>query len=105
LTVPASAIGQSVSVPGVTEVAPGVRVIDGSKVEVLAVSGTELTAAIKGDPRFSSIKKWLGTEGITNPGPSGSITHMYRLRDTDDDTDKVLILFVRGGKVVDHLIN
>ena len=46
----------------------------------------------------------LGSEGITNPGPQGTITHMYKLRDTDDKQDKVLILFVKGGKVLDLLL-
>ena len=101
LTVSTTATAQQA---GGTEVAPGVRVIDGVKVEVLTISGEAIKAAIKADPKFSGIKNMLGSEGITNPGPSGSVTHMYKLRDTDDDADKVLILFVKGGKIVDLLL-
>jgi hypothetical protein len=69
LAVPEASVAQSPRVPGVTEVAPGVCMIDGTNVEVLALSGTELKAAIKQDPSFSRVKKLLGSEGITNPGP------------------------------------
>ena len=101
LSIPATGFAQPA---GVTEVAPGVRVIDGSKVAVLSLSGAAIRQAVADNPKFSAIKKMLGSEGITNPGPQGTITHMYKLRDTDDEQDKVLILFVKGGKVLDLLL-
>jgi hypothetical protein len=101
LAIPAAAYAQQA---GVTEVAPGVREIDGAKVAALSISGTSVKAAVAADPKFSAIKKQLGGDGIASPGPSGTITHMYKLRDTDDGKDKVLILFVKGGKVLDLLL-
>ncbi|AOL23014.1 hypothetical protein Ga0102493_111995 [Erythrobacter litoralis] len=95
---------QAVSEPGVTEPVPGVRVIDGSKVSQRPVSSSALLTAIAADPGFKGIAKLLGGKGIESPGPQGTVTHMYKIRETDSDTDKVVVLFVKGGKVVEHLI-
>ncbi len=71
LSIPATGLAQPA---GVTEVAPGVRVIDGSKVAVLSLSGAVIRQAVADNPKFSAIEKMLGSEGITNPGPQGKIT-------------------------------
>ena len=102
LALPAHAKGQNT--PGVTEVAPGVRQIDGAKVPSLSISAADIAARIATDNRYKTMKKYLGSGGIDSTGPAGTTTYMYKVRDTDTDSDKVLILFVAKGKIVDHVI-
>ena len=104
LLAPAPGLAQSSQPPGVTEIAPGVRKIDGAAVPSTQISATALEAAIAKDPTFKTIKKLFTVKGIDNPGPAGSTTYMYKIVDTDTGEDKVVILFVIGKKIVDHLI-
>ena len=95
---------QSTDVPGVTEVAPGVRQIDGNKVPSTNISFSVLKAAIENDRSFSAIKKLFTVNGIASPGPSGTTTYMYKVHDPEIDKDGVAILFVKGGRILDYLI-
>ena len=90
--------------PGVREIAPGVREIDGSKVPSLHLDATALEATIREKKSFSAAKKLLGGNGISNVGPGNSIVHMYKVYDTKTGKDLVVILFVKGDAIVDHLI-
>jgi hypothetical protein len=90
--------------PGVTDVAPGVREIDGSKVPSVTIDSTALEATIKEKKSLRSVSGMLGGDGITNVGPGGSIVHIYKAHDTVANKDVVVILFVKDGEIVDHLI-
>ena len=104
--VPAASLrAQSASSDGVTEIAPGVRQIDGSKVKALEVSVLAIAKQIETDNRYSEMKKFLKSGGIDAPGPSGTTTYMYKIHDTDTATDKVLILFVAKGRIVEHMVS
>jgi hypothetical protein len=91
-------------VPGVQDIAPGVRVVDGAKVPRLSLDATALQTAIKEKPSFRAVKKLLGGDGVTSPGGGGSTVHMYKLHDTVTGKDMVAILFVQGDRIVDHLL-
>ena len=95
---------QTSETPGVTEVAPGVRKIDGSKVPSLRLDATGLEATIKERKSFSAAKKLLGGDGISNVGPGGSTVHMYKVHDTISGKNVVVVLFVKGDAIVDYLI-
>lgn len=89
--------------PGVEDIAPGVRVVDGAKVPRLSLDATALRAAIQEKKSFRAVKKLLGGDGVTAPGGGGSTVHMYKLHDTATDKDMVAILFVQGDRIVDQL--
>ncbi len=95
---------QSSDVPGVTESAPGVRSIDGSKVPSTQISFSALKAAIEQDRSFSKIKHLFTVSGIDTPGPSGTTTYMYKIRDPETGQDGVGILFVKSGKILNYMI-
>ena len=97
-------LAQSAQTPGVTEVAPGVRKVDGAQVPSTQISAAALKSAIEQDQTFKAIKKLFTVKGIESPGPAGTTTHMYKIVDTDTGEDKVVILFVKGKKIVDYLI-
>lgn len=90
--------------PGVTEVASGVREIDGAKVPSLRFDAASLEATLKEKKSFGEVKKLLGGAGIASVGPAGTTTHMYKVLDTATGKQMVLILFVRGNQIVDHLL-
>jgi hypothetical protein len=98
------AVAEQDAVPAVTEVAPGVRQIDGKQVPATEISAAALKAAIEKDRSFSVIKKLMTVNGIASPGPAGTTTHMYKIRDPETKQDAVAILFVKGGKILDFLI-
>ena len=95
---------QPSSVPGVTEVAPGVRRIDGNQVPSTQISFAALKAAVEKDRSFSNIKRLFTVKGIDSPGPSGTTTYMYKVHDPDTDQDGVAILFVKDGKILNYMI-
>lgn len=95
---------QAGATPGVTEIAPGVRVIEGAEVPSLRLDAASLEQTLKQKGSFRDLKKILGGAGIASVGPAGTTTHMYKLQDTSTGKQMVLILFVRGNKVVDHLL-
>lgn len=95
---------QSSNTPGVTQVTPGVQQIDGSQVPATKISVSALTAAIEKDRSFSAIKRLFTVEGITNPGPAGTTTYMYKIRDPETGQDAVAILFVKSGRIIDFMI-
>ena len=95
---------QEQSVPGVTEVAPGVRHIDGAKVPSTQIGFSALKAAIESDRSFSKIKKLFTVPGIASPGPSGTTTYMYKVHDPETGQDGVAILFVKSGQIVNYLV-
>lgn len=97
-------IAQPSETPGVTEIAPGVREIDGSKVPSTQISVAALKSAIAQDQSFKTISKLFKVKGIQNPGPAGTTTHMYKITDTDTGEEKVVILFVKSKKIVDYLV-
>lgn len=96
---------QSTNPPGVTEVAPGVREIDGGKVPSTQISVSALKAAIEKDRSFAATKRLFAVPGIASLGPAGTTTYMYKVHDTDTNVDMVAILFVKGGRVLNYLIS
>ncbi|MEP7223122.1 MAG: hypothetical protein ABI673_10720 [Novosphingobium sp.] len=99
------AAAQSDSTPGVTEVAPGVRQIDGANVPSTHVGFAALKAAIEKDQSFKAAKKLFSAAGIASPGPSGTTTYMYKIHDPETNADGVAILFVKDGRVVNFMIS
>lgn len=104
LLLPAS-MAQQPETPGVTEVAPGVREIDGAKVPSRSVDTAALETLIKESKSFSAAAKLLGGKGIVSPGPAGTTTHMYKITDQASGKAQVVVLFVRGKDIVDYLIS
>lgn len=96
--------GQESETPGVTEVAPGVRQIDGAKVPSRSVDTAAVEALIKESKSFSAVAKVLGGKGIASPGPANTTTHMYKITDQASGKAQVVVLFVRGNAIVDYLI-
>ena len=103
-SLPAQAQTQEQGVPGVTEVAPGVRQIDGAKVPSTQIGFSALKAAIENDRSYSKIKTLFTVPGIASPGPSGTTTYMYKIHDPETGQDGVAILFVKGGKIINYLV-
>jgi hypothetical protein len=99
LIVPASAE----ETPGVTQIAPGVQQVDGAKVPSQTVDMAALEALIKDKKSLRAVKGVLHGDGVTSVGPAGTTAHMYKVHDTASGKDLVLILFVDGDKIVDHL--
>lgn len=97
-------MAQADSIPGVTDVAPGVRQIDGQQVPATSISVEALKVAIEKDRSFSAVKRLMTVKGIASPGPAGTTTHMYKIRDPETKADAVAILFVKGDRIVDYLI-
>ncbi|OXE37479.1 MAG: hypothetical protein CGW95_01355 [Phenylobacterium zucineum] len=82
LAAPTVSQAQDGNTPGVTEIAPGVREIDGTKVPSLRFEAESLEVTLKEEKSFRKIKKLLGGEGIASVGPGGTTTHMYKVLDT-----------------------
>ena len=95
---------QSGPTPGVTDVAPGVRVVDGAKVPSQNLDAAALEAAITAKKSLRAVRGLLGGDGITSDGPAGTVVHMYKVHDTVTAKDMVVVLFVQGDTIVDHLI-
>ena len=95
---------QQQEIPGVTEVAPGVTEIDGAAVPSTDIAGARIAAAIAEDNRFKSVAKLFDVKGIKSPGPAGSTTHIYKIKDPDTKENIVVVLFVRDGLVLDYLV-
>lgn len=104
LAAPSVCKAQDGPTPGVTEPMPGVQVIDGAAVPALRLEAASLEATLKEDKSFAEIKRLLGGAGIPSVGPAGTTTHMYKLLDTATGKQMVLILFVRGNRIVDYLL-
>lgn len=98
------AVAQSDSVPGVQNVAPGVRVINGAEVPSAGVDTAALEAMIKEKHSFRAAKDVLGNNGVDAPGPGGTTTYIYKVHDTVSAKNFVLILFVKGDTIVDDLL-
>lgn len=98
------AVPVAAQTPGVTELAPGVQQIDGAKVPSLGIDTTALEAVIKEKRSFRAVRKLLQGDGITSVGPGNTTVHMYKVHDTVSGKDQVLILFVKGDEIVDHLL-
>ena len=99
-----SSAAQDAPTPGVTDVAPGVRVVDGAKVPSHSLDAATLEAAITAKKSLRAVRGLLGGDGITSQGPGGTVLHMYKVHDTVTAKDMVVILFVKGDEIVDHLI-
>lgn len=95
---------QEAATPGVSEPMPGVQVVDGAAVPALRFDAATLDAILKKEKSFPAAEKLLGGGGIVSPGPSGTTTHMYKILDTASGNQMVLILFVKGSKIVDYLL-
>jgi len=96
---------QASEVPGVTEIAPGVQRIDGSKVPSIRLDAPALEASLKEKKSFGAAKKLLGGNGIKSVGPGNSTVHMYKVHDVVSGKDLVVILFVKGDAILDYLIS
>ena len=94
---------QTESTPGVQNVAPGVRVINGAEVPSAGVDTSALGAMIKEKHSFSAAKDLLGGGGIDSVGPGGTTTYIYKVHDTVSAKNFVVILFVKGDTIVDYL--
>jgi len=103
--VTALAASAAAQTPGVTEVAPGVREIDGAKVPSVSAETAALEAMINDKKSLRAVRKMLGGDGITSPGPQGTTVHMYKMHDKTTGKDQVVVLFVKGDAIVDHLIS
>jgi hypothetical protein len=90
--------------PGVTQIAPGVRRIDGSQVPSVEIDRPALEAALIRGGAFRDVRRMLGGSGIESPGPAGTVTHMYKVRDRATAEELVLIVFVKGRTIVDSLL-
>ena len=99
-----SAAARGDPTPGVVDVAPGVRAIDGAKVPSVALDASALEAAITDRKSLRAVKKQLGGDGITSIGPANTTLHMYKAHDTVTGKDLVVVLFVKGDEIVDHMI-
>jgi len=99
-----SSTAQSGPTPGVQDVAPGVRVVDGAKVPSTSLDATALEAVITAKKSLRAVRGLLGGDGITSAGPDRTVLHMYKVHDTVTAKDMVVVLFVRGDVIVDHLI-
>jgi hypothetical protein len=97
-------LAQQEETPGVTEVAPGVTEIDGAKVRSTDVASARIAVAITQDNRFRSVENLFKVKGNKNPGPAGSITHIYKIKDPDTKDNMVVVLFVRDGLVLDYVV-
>jgi hypothetical protein len=98
------ALAQESPPPGVTEVAPGVRHIDGKQVPATVISFAVLKAAIGKDHSFNAVRHLFTVGGIPAPGPAGTTTMMYKVRDPDSGKDAVAILFLRGDRIVEYMV-
>ncbi|MEO1729160.1 MAG: hypothetical protein AAFR64_00315, partial [Pseudomonadota bacterium] len=63
LAVSQSVLAQDEGTPGVTEISPGVRTIDGAKVPSTELTKSRIEAAIAEDNRFKSVKKLFDVKG------------------------------------------
>ena len=84
--------------------APGVRVVDGAKVPSISLDAPALDAAITAKKSLRAVRGLLGGNGITSEGPGGTVLHMYKVHDTVTAKDMVVVLFVKGDEIVEHLI-
>jgi hypothetical protein len=99
-----SSAAQTNPTPGVETVAPGVQVVDGAKVPSLSLDAAALEATIKEKKSLRAVRKQLGGDGVTSIGPENTTVHMYKVHDTVTSQDLVVILFVKGDAIVDHLV-
>ena len=90
--------------PGVENVAPGVRVIHGDEVPSQGVDRAALEAAFNDKKSYSDMRDLLGGDGIATVGPGGSTVHIYKAHDTATAAKLVVIVFVKDGAVVNHII-
>jgi len=90
--------------PGVVNIAPGVREIHGDQVPSQGIDRAALEAAFKDKKSYSDVRDLLGGDGIPAVGPGGSTVHIYKAHDTTTAAKLVVIVFVKDGEVVDHLI-
>jgi hypothetical protein len=104
LSVAEPSAAQDGPAPGVTDVAPGVRVVDGAKVPSTSLDAAALDAAITAKKSLRAVRGLLGGNGITSEGPSGTMLRMYKVRDTVTGKGMVVVLFVKGDEIVEHLI-
>jgi hypothetical protein len=104
LAAPELCAAQDSPTPGVTNVAPGVREIDGSKVPSVGIDVGALEAIIKEKKSLSAVRDVLQGDGVTSIGPAGTTVHIYKAHDTVSAKNLVLILFVKGDVIVDHLV-
>jgi len=98
------AAAQDAPTPGVTDVVPGVRVVDGAKVPSHSLDASALEATITAKKSLRAVRGQLGGDGITSVGPSGTTLHMYKVQDTVTGKEMVVVLFVKGDEIVEHLI-
>jgi hypothetical protein len=88
----------------VENVAPGVRVIHGDQVPSQGIDRAALEAAFQDKKPYSDVRDLLGGDGIPTVGPAGTTVHIYKAHDTATAQKLVVIVFVKDGEVVSHLI-
>jgi hypothetical protein len=87
----------------VTEVAPGVTRIDGSKAVAKPAKFAELEEKLKTAKKVSDLKKLIGKPQIVMPAGNGVESMMYVIGDKTTGQERVLILFVDKKKnILDH---
>jgi hypothetical protein len=104
LAVTTISMAQTDPTPGVKNIAPGVREINGAEVPSVGIDTGALEATIKETHSFAAAKALLGGEGIDSVGPGGTTTYMYKAHDTVTAHKFVIILFVKDGSIVDYLM-
>jgi hypothetical protein len=104
LAITTVSMAQTDSIPGVTNIAPGVREVNGAEVPSVGVDTAALEANIKEKHSFAAAKALLGGNGIDSVGPGGTTTYIYKAHDTVTAHKFVIILFVKDESIVDYLM-
>jgi hypothetical protein len=102
--VPICSSAEDKPTPGVVDVAPGVREVDGSKVPSQGIDVGALKAMLDAKKPYADVRDFLGGDGIATVGPAGSTVHLYKVHDTVTAANEIVILFVKDDAVVDHLV-
>lgn len=89
----------------VTQIAPGVQMIDGSKADNQQVDLPALEALLAKRGSFSDVKRMIGGSATVYPAGPATMVHMYTMQDVATQRKVLVLVFVGGGnKVVDSLV-
>jgi hypothetical protein len=105
LVAPEFSAAQDKPTPDGADGASGVQGIMGSKMPSLDVDVNALEAVINEKKSFSAVRDVLQGDGVTSVGQGGITLHIYKAHDTVSAKKLVLILYVKDGVIVDHLVH
>lgn len=100
----AACVTETMQEPGITTLAPGVVQIDGAKVRTGEVDLPALEALLATKGSMSDVVKMIGKAPMVSPAGGGTDSHMYKLDDATTQRKVLVIVFVKGGRVVDSLV-